>query len=83
MRDAAAWQKLNDGKTYKIYDDSDNWLGWLLNRYTVADPDGSVLTCTTTRWGARRAIRKHAIRKHQRNGGGEWWERPIVGEVPR
>jgi hypothetical protein len=72
------WQKLNDGETYKVYRDVNGFLDWLICRYTVAAPNGEVVACCSTRWGARRAIRKH-----QRKQPLKWWDKPIVEEVPR
>lgn len=68
----AAWEKLHDGKTFKVYRDGD-----FLLRYTVADPEGRVVACTSTLWGARRVIRR-AVRRARK---AEWWNAPIVAEV--
>jgi len=71
----ATWERLRDSKGYKVYRTE----RFELLRYTVATPSGSVLTCTFTLWGARRAIR----RDKRRGPDGRWWEQPIAYEEGR
>ena len=75
MRSESAWEKLNDGKTYKVYKDRGSWLF----PYTVTAPSGRVITITSTMWGARRAIRKH----EREQAEPAWWDAPVVAEVPK
>ena len=72
-----AWEHLKTSPTYKIYRAPDGW--WDPFPYTVARPDGSVLTCTATIWGARWAIRR-AIRKGDRKKV-SFWGRSLVEEI--
>jgi len=76
------WDKLHDGKTYKIYDDWDGLLD-LIWRYTVAAPDGEPIAARSTVWGARRAVRRHQRKVRKHGPDRKWWDKPLVGEVPR
>lgn len=75
----SAWEKLYDGKSYKIYLVDANWADRTLwgIRYDVAAPDGSHVAYTYTLRGARRKIRNHKATSDRK-----FWEMPIVEEVP-
>lgn len=69
----SSFSVLHDGQSYKVYPSAD----WLF-RYTVTYPSGTVLTVTSTLWGARRAI-KRAIKQQGKNRS--WWEAEPVLRV--
>lgn len=68
---AAAWERCGDGD-YKVY------VGPRPLPYTVIGPGGEVVGCTSTLWGAKRAIRKH----REKGTPPKTWERPIVHTEP-
>lgn len=70
------WERLKDGTTYKVYKDND----WFLP-YTVASPEGKVLTCTTTLRGALRFIERKKKEARQGKKDLPFWERELVIEV--
>ena len=64
------YNKLYDGKTYKIYRNG-------LFDYTVTSPTGRIVSSSFTYWCARLALHR-AMRRAARR---RWWEDPIVIEV--
>lgn len=51
--------KPRDGRNYNTIYTAKNLAEWLVCRYTVTTPGGSVVGLCTTRWGARRIIAAH------------------------